>query len=211
MLSSVSIGDTEAMSKRMWWFVGGLSLAALALVAPRMYTELAYRAQITTAEAAPSERVAIVFGAGLWRGGRPTPVLYDRIATAVNLYHAGKAQILLMSGDGTTNAETRAMRQTALELGVPDNAIWSDEAGLDTYETCYRAKTLFGVERALLVTQNFHLPRALFICDGIGLPATGVSADQRDYRQSTQAWWNFREIFATANAWVDVNVRRPTP
>lgn len=199
------------MSKRMWWLVGGASLAALALVAPRVYTELAYRAHITTAESAPPERVAIVFGAGLSRNGRPTPVLYDRIATAVGLYQTGKIDTLLMSGDGTTNMETRAMRQTALELGVPDNAIWLDPAGLDTYATCYRAKALFGVTRALLVTQNFHLPRALFICDALGITAQGVMADQRTYRRSSLAYWNFREIFATANAWWDVTVARPTP
>lgn len=199
------------MSRRLWWLVGGVSLAALALVAPRVYTELTYRAHITTAEAAPPVRVAIVFGAGLSRNGRPTPVLYDRVATAVSLYQAGKADTLLMSGDGTTNAETRAMRQTALELGVPDSAIWLDPAGLDTYATCYRAKALFGVTNALLVTQNFHLPRALFICEALGLTARGVMADQRTYRRSSLAYWNFREIFATANAWWDVNVAHPTP
>ncbi len=195
----------------MWWFVGGASLAALALVAPRVYTELAYRARITTANVAPPERVAIVFGAGLWRNGRPTPVLYDRVVTAVELYHAGKVTTLLMSGDGTTNAETQAMRQTALDLGVPDKAIVLDPAGLDTYATCYRARAIFGVTQALLVTQNFHLPRALFICDALGLSASGVMADQRTYRRSALAYWNFREIFATANAWWDVAIAHPTP
>jgi vancomycin permeability regulator SanA len=195
----------------MWWLISGIGLLTAGLLAPRVYTELTYRARIVRAADAPAARVAIVFGAGLWRNGRPTPVLYDRIATAADLYHTGKANILLMSGDGTTNVETRAMRQTALDLGAPDEAIWLDEAGLDTYTTCYRAKSLFGVERALLVTQNFHLPRALFICDGLGLPAVGVSADRREYRNSSQAWWNFREVFATANAWVDVNVRKPAP
>lgn len=199
------------MSTRLWWFVGGASLAALTLIAPRVYTELAYRARITDTEAAPYQRVAIVFGAGLSRNGRPTPVLYDRIATAVSLYHAGKADTLLMSGDGTTNTETRAMRQTALDLGVPDEAIVLDPVGLDTYTTCYRAKAIFGVTEALLVTQNFHLPRALFICEALGLTARGVMADQRTYRRSSLAYWNFREIFATANAWWDVTVAHPTP
>ncbi len=191
--------------------LSGVGVTIFVLLAPGVYTHLAYRSHIYSLEEAPAERDAIVFGAGLWRNGRPTPVLYDRIATAAALYHAGKVEHLLMSGDGLTNRETLAMRQAALELGVPDSALLLDEAGLDTYATCYRAKTLFGIERALLVTQNFHLPRALFICDGLGLQATGVSADRRTYRRASQAWWNLRELFATANAWVEVNVMKPTP
>jgi len=191
--------------------LSGVGVTIFVLLAPRVYTHLAYQSHIYSLEEAPAERVAIVFGAGLGRNGRPTPVLYDRIATAADLYHAGKVEHLLMSGDGLTNRETEAMHQTALELGVPESAISLDDAGLDTYATCYRAKTLFGIERALLVTQNFHLPRALFICDGLGLEAAGVSADRRSYRRASQVWWGFRELFATANAWVEVNVVKPTP
>jgi vancomycin permeability regulator SanA len=191
--------------------LSGVGVTIFVLLAPRVYTHLAYRSHIYSLEAAPAERDAIVFGAGLWRNGRPTTVLYDRIATAAALYHAGKVEHLLMSGDGLTNRETLAMRQAALELGVPEGAIFLDEAGLDTYATCYRAKTLFGIERALLVTQSFHLPRALYICDRLGLQATGVSADRRTYRRASQAWWNLRELFATANAWMEVNVVKPTP
>ena len=77
------------MSKLRNHVFGGLCLASLALIAPRLHTEIVYRARITTVEAAPAERVAIVFGAGLWRDGRPAPVLYDRIVTAVDLYHLG--------------------------------------------------------------------------------------------------------------------------
>jgi vancomycin permeability regulator SanA len=84
-----------------------------------------------------------------------------------------------------------------------------DEAGLDTYATCARAKSVFGIDHALLITQNFHLPRALFICNSLNLTVTGVSADLRVYRRSSLAWWNFREIFATANAWLELNVTKP--
>lgn len=201
------------MSKRWWWLLGGASLAALAVVGPRLYAELAYRGRITTVEAAPAERVAIVFGAGLWRDGRPAPVLYDRVATAVDLYHQGRVQKLLLSGDNRFEDynEPGAMRQTALDLGVPDEDLVLDYAGRSTYDTCYRANAIFGVTRALLVTQNFHLPRALFTCDALGLTAQGVAADRRAYRRSAVAYWNFREVFATANAWWEVTIARPTP
>lgn len=189
----------------------GIGAALLAVFIPRLYAEARYRAHIYPLAAAPNGQVAIVFGAGLRRNGRPTPVLYDRIATAVELYRSGKVEKLLMSGDGLSNAETSAMRQAALELDVPESAILVDPGGLDTYATCYRAKAVFGVERALLVTQNFHLPRALFICDALGLAAVGVSADRRPYRQVTLNFWNFREVLATANAWWELNVTRPTP
>ena len=199
------------MGKMMRLALGGLGVAALTLLAPRVYTALKYRAQIYALNDAPTEHVAIVFGAGLRRGGRPTPVLYDRVATAAELYRLGKAGKLLMTGDGVNNAETVSMRITALEIGVPEKDIVLDPEGLDTYASCYRAKALFGIERALLVTQNFHLPRALFICDGLGLAASGISADRRQYLRRSTAWWNFREIFATANAWWELTMVKPTP
>jgi len=191
--------------------LGGVALAGLALALPRLYTALRYASAIHTPEAAPSHPLAIVFGAGLQRDGGPTPVLYDRVATAVDLYRSGKARVLLMSGDGLTHAEPSAMRQTALELGVPAEDIWVDDAGLDTYASCYRAQSKFGATEVLLVTQEFHLPRALFICEALGLTANGVSSDRRTYRNSSLAFWNFREVLATANAAWEVYVTKPIP
>jgi SanA protein len=191
----------------------GLGLAAVALVLPRLYTALRYQPHLRTPQTAPTERVAIVFGAGLTRSGLPTAVLRDRVAAAVELYRLGKVEKLLLSGDNRFENynEPGAMRQAALDMGMPDAALVLDYAGRSTYDTCYRAKAIFGVERAVLVTQNFHLPRALFICDALGLPATGVSADRHTYRRSALAWWQLREIFATANAWWDVTVAHPVP
>ncbi|MGQ0600131.1 MAG: SanA/YdcF family protein [Anaerolineales bacterium] len=191
--------------------LGSFTLAGLALVLPRLYTALRYTDAILEATAAPSRPLAVVFGAGLQRDGGPTPVLYDRVATAVELYRLGKVQTLLMSGDGLTNAEPSAMRQTALELGVPPEAILTDERGLDTYTSCYRAQVKFGASEVLLVTQEFHLPRALFICEALGLTASGVSSDRRTYRNSSLAFWNVREVLATANAWWEVYVTKPAP
>jgi SanA protein len=191
--------------------LGSLSLTALTLLGLWLYIGAKYRAQIHAVGNAPSERIAIVFGAGIRRNGMPTPVLYDRVATAVELYHAGSIEKLLLSGDGLSNAEPLAMQQAALDLGVPEDALALDHAGLSTYDTCYRAKAIFGVTHALLVTQNFHLPRALFICDALGLQASGVSADRREYLRRSQTIWNIREVFATAAAWWDVNIVHPAP
>ncbi len=188
----------------------GAGLALAALAAPRLYTAVRYQPLIRTLSDAPVEPVAIVFGAGLQRSGRPAAVLYDRIASAVELYHAGRVSQLLMSGDGLTPGrnEPEAMKRTAVELGVPAEAVWTDYEGIDTYASCQRARDAFAVQRALLVTQSFHLPRALFTCDALGIAATGVSADRRAYRQSSLTFWNLREVFATANAWWELYVAR---
>jgi len=199
--------------KKLTLALKGAGILTLTLLALRAYTTAKYRAQIHPVDDAPAERVAIVFGAGLRRNGTPTSILYDRVATAAELYRQGKVEKLLLSGDNrfADHNEPGAMRQAALALGVPDTAIVLDYAGRRTYDTCYRAKEIFGVTRALLVTQNFHLPRALMICEGLGLEAAGVSADRRAYLKRAAIVWNIRELFATAAAWWDVHVTRPVP
>lgn len=191
----------------------GLGIAVLTLGGLRLFITSKYQANIFAPADAPQERVAVVFGAGLLRNGQPTPVLYDRVAAAAELYHLGKVDKLLLSGDNrfVSYNEPGAMRKTALALGVPESALVLDYAGRSTYDTCYRAKAIFGLTRAILVTQDFHLPRALFICEALGMQVAGVSADRRDYHASSLAWWNLRETVATANAWVEVKVTHPKP
>lgn len=188
-------------------------LAGGAVVGTRLYTTWRYGTDIYSPTDAPARRVALVFGAGLTRDGRPTAVLYDRVAAAVELYRAGKVDKLLMSGDNrfVEYNEPAAMRQTAIELGVPAEDIVLDYAGRRTYDSCYRAKAIFGVTDVILVTQAFHLPRALFLCEAFGLHAVGVSADLRTYRRSSQIMWTAREFVATAAAWWDVYISRPLP
>jgi SanA protein len=165
----------------------------------------------TPGQALPVGRVAIVLGAGLWRDGSPSPVLYDRVATAVELYQAGQVKKLLMSGDNRfeTYNEPEAMRQLALRLGVPDEDIVLDYAGRRTYDSCYRAREIFGLEQAIIVTQRFHLDRALYLCESLGVQAAGVAADRRPYRYHT--WWQLREVAAIVNAWLDIHLLRPLP
>lgn len=187
-----------------------LATGALALLLPRLVTGLYALPRLKSAETVASRPAAIVFGAGLWRDGSPTPVLEDRVQTAVDLYFAGKVEKLIMSGTtiGYYN-ETRAMRNYAISLGVPNEAIIQDYGGLRTYDSCYRARHVYQLTSAILVTQKFHLPRALYVCHAIGLEGEGVAADRRIYRQRSTLWWNLREVPATLVALWEVHVQPP--
>lgn len=207
-----------SMVKRIFKFIGRVLLFAgavslLGLLLPRLITTLYALNKVHTVEDAPSERVAIIFGAGLRRDGTPTAVLRDRVQTGADLYFSGKVERLLMSGDNQSAYynEPEAMRQYAISLGVPDEAIVMDSAGTRTYNTCHRAKTVFGLESALLVTQRFHLPRALFLCNALGVQAAGVEANNLNYRRSSLLFWNIREQFATLTAFLDIFWEKPTP
>jgi len=198
----------------LWRLITVLGIVGLAgIILPRIITTLYSMNRIYQKETAPGERVAVVFGAGLRRDGTPTPILRDRVETAADLYFSGKVEKLLLSGDNrfVEYNEPGAMRLYALSLGVPDDAIVLDYAGRRTYDTCYRAKTIFGVERTLLVTQKFHLPRALFICNALGIKAAGVEAKNRQYWHGSLLIWNFREQLATLGAFLDVYINNPTP
>jgi SanA protein len=183
------------------------------LFVPRLITAIYALTRLYEVNTTPSAKVAIVFGAGLWRDGSPTPVLRDRVATAADLYFQGKVEKLLMSGDNSFDSynEPEAMRQYALRLQVPEEAIVLDYAGKRTYDTCYRAKAIFGIEEAILVTQQFHLPRALYTCRILGLPAVGVPADRRDYRRFSSMYWQARELPATLAAFLDLHITQPLP
>ena len=198
----------------LWRLIAILGIIGLAgMIIPRIITTLYSINKIYQKENAPRERVAVVFGAGLRRDGTPTPILRDRVETAADLYFSGKVEKLLMSGDNRflEYNEPGSMRDYAISLGVPAEAIVLDYAGRRTYDTCYRAKAIFGVENAVLVTQKFHLPRALFICNALGVQATGVEANNRQYWRGSLLVWNFREQLATVGAFLDVFVNAPAP
>ena len=198
----------------LWRLIAVLGIVGLAgMIIPRIITTLYSINKIYQKENAPRERVAVVFGAGLRRDETPTPILRDRVETAADLYFSGKVEKLLMSGDNSflEYNEPGSMRDYAISLGVPAEAIVLDYAGRRTYDTCYRAKAIFGVENAVLVTQKFHLPRALFICNALGVQATGVEANNRQYWRGSLLVWNFREQLATVGAFLDVFVNAPAP
>ena len=174
--------------------------------APATYSAEEYSAS----DAAP--RIAIVFGARVYRNERLSAMLRDRVDTAIDLYFAGKVDKLLLSGgqNGVEYDEPAAMMAHALERGVPAADLQPDYGGLRTYDSCYRAANIFQVEQAVLVTQEFHLPRALLLCDNLGIEVVGVKADRRDYAPGSIAWSETRETPALLAALVDL-VRRPLP
>lgn len=161
----------------------------------------------------PAKQVAIVFGAEVKKDGTPSVVLRDRVETAVTLYKSGKVEKLLMSGDNrfVDYNEPESMRHYALTLGVPDADIVLDYAGRRTYDTCYRAKEIFGVNSIVLVTQGFHLPRALFLCNALGMDAIGVEAENYYYLKRLRLFWNVRELLASVQSVLDVYLLRPLP
>ena len=190
--------------------ISGITILAIA----RLITAINSRGRIyENAVDVPQARVAIVFGAGLYRDGSPTPVLRDRVEAASELYFQGKVQKILMSGDNRFENydEPTAMHDYAIELGIPEEDIVRDYAGRSTYDTCYRANAIFGLDEAILVTQEFHLPRAIYLCDKLGVQSSGLSADNRYYLKRSRLFWNIRESLATVTALWDVHIAHPLP
>lgn len=170
-----------------------------------------YRDVMTTDAAAVSAPVAIVFGAGYWPSGALSDVLRDRLDAAIELYEAGSVRKLLFSGDNRVEDynEPAKMLDYALRRGVPREDIVLDYAGRRTYDTCYRARDIFKVERAVLVTQSYHQPRALLTCRTLGLDAVGYVADRQRYVDIE--WYRLREVPALWLAWWDLRITHPEP
>lgn len=185
---------------------GGLFIVGL-----RWWTDQRGKALSYDLATAPERDVAVVFGAGVWPDGRLSAILADRVETAVELYRLGKVRKLLMTGDNSHPLynEPERMREYAVARGVPAEDIVLDYAGRRTYDSCYRAVRIFCVDEAILVTQSYHLDRALFTANALGLDAVGVAADRQEYRFIVRYWW--RELLATPVAWWQVMITRPEP
>ncbi|MBK6328670.1 MAG: YdcF family protein [Chloroflexi bacterium] len=194
----------------LWLAVGLIVVASLPFFW-RTAVKWYYQRHIYAAELAPTQRTAIVFGAAVYGNGRLSPILRDRVETAVQLYKSGQVDKILMSGDNQTvdYDEPSAMVAYAVAQGVPPEDVQPDYGGRRTYDTCFRARDIFHVEKAILVTQAFHLPRALFTCRQLGVTAVGVSADLQPYRGAR--WYELRETGATLVALWDVVRQNPPP
>ncbi len=180
-------------------------LALLGAFALSHFVQVRYEDRIIPRSAAPQAPVALVFGAGLAPGGVPSAVLAQRLDTAIALWKAGRVQSVLVSGDNSDrfHDETHAMRRYLLERGLPETAVRGDDSGLSTYDSCVRAFTVFEVRKALLVTQRFHLPRALFIANSVGMDAWGVAADEG---QPSTRRYAVREMFSRVLALAMVTI-----
>lgn len=136
----------------------------------------------------------IVLGASVRADGTPSDILADRLDDAIALYEAGAASVIVMSGDGATASynEPEAMRAYAIAHGVPESAIICDTAGFSTYESMYNAATVYGFTRVIVATQTYHLYRALYAGQGLGMETIGVASDYHSYENQTT--FDLREI-----------------
>lgn len=162
----------------------------------------------TTADV-PRTEVAVVFGAGLWRG-EPSPYLAHRLDAAAELYRDGRVEVVLVTGDNSREDydEPDAMRTYLTDRGVPDARIVSDYAGFDTWDSCVRAKKIFGVDKAVLISQGFHIRRAVALCEEAGVTSYGVGVDA--VHDVTWYYGGAREVLAAGKALLDA-VFEPDP
>ncbi len=189
-----------------------IPLAALALIEIQLFATT--HGQIYRDVAAvPARQVAIVFGAQVLPGGQLSVALAHRVDAAIALYRAGKVRRLLMTGDNREDNydEPDAMRAYAIAHGVPAGAILTDPAGLRTYDSCYRARSVFDIapDDAIVVSQAYHLPRAIFTCDGLDVRVIGFVADPFGGPRGREA--ELREHPARWLAWWQIVVEHPIP
>lgn len=185
-------------------------LLGIVALLPWGWVRLASHDHLHSPDDAPSAPVALVLGAGLEASGRPSPFLAGRLDVAVRLYETGRVRALLVSGDNrfTDYDEPTAMRDYLVARGVPADHVVRDFAGRDTYDSCVRARRIFGAERVLVVSQAYHLPRAVATCRAVGLDAEGVG--DTTARRYTDVWrrGEQREVVASVKTVLDIVTRR---
>ncbi len=161
-------------------------------------------------ECAPAQ-AAVLLGAGVYSGKRVSPVVYDRIIAAVELYRAGRVGKILVTGDHGTPYydEVNTIHHWLRKKEVPERDIFTDYAGFSTYDSMVRAREVFAVESAILVTQEYHLPRALHIASSLGIKAQGLVPDRREYRHIAR--YTAREIPARVKDFFYAEVLKPVP
>ncbi|GAB2751795.1 SanA/YdcF family protein [Streptomyces bullii] len=197
---------TRAGQRRLVRVVMGLCVLALL---PATWMRLVSGDRLRTAADVPRTEVAVVFGAGLW-AGEPSPYLAHRLDAAAKLYREGRIEVVLVTGDNSRKDydEPDAMRAYLTRHGVPDARIVSDYAGFDTWDSCVRAKKIFGVDRAVLISQGFHIRRAVALCQAAGVTSYGVGVDA--VHDATWYYGGAREILAASKAAWDAAFR-PDP
>jgi SanA protein len=189
--------------RRIAWGVGGLALVTALLVgALNAYVVLSEHGNATDqVNRVPDAQVALVLGAAVEPDGHMSQMLADRVQRAEQLWRAGKVQRILVSGDHHTWAydEPDTMRKALQAAGVPGRDIFTDHAGFDTWDSMVRARKVFGVQSAIVVTQGFHMPRALYLAARAGLDAHGLTSDLHGYGRQGQLS-SLREVLARVKA-----------
>ncbi len=188
----------KAFKKWFWWIIVPAALALCVLIftlTVNLVVVCSVRDDIGEDFSESSEVYAVVLGAKVHEGGRLSDMLHDRMDAAIALYQEGKVQKLLLSGDGSGEwSEVKYMKLYALENGVREEDIVEDPEGYSTYETMQRAKSVYGTENIVAVTQSYHLYRAMYIARDMGMNVKGASADLDVY--SGQLYRDIREILA---------------
>lgn len=198
---------------RFFAFIGIVIVVIVAVFAlTNAYVVVSQRSRIVSdQEAAASNANAIlVLGASVLPDGTPSGILQDRLNAAIRLYEEGAAPKIIMSGDGgdASYNEPGAMKMYAIAQGVPSEDIFCDRAGFNTYDSMYRAKHVFGVQNLIVVTQSYHLTRALFSANHLGMSAVGVASDAGVYTNQTE--YDLREIPARTKDFFQVLINKPS-
>lgn len=182
----------------------------IAVALPVAVVQVSGRHHVVDLADAPSRTVALVLGAGLRPDGSPSTYLARRLDAAVDLYGRGVVRGVLVSGDSSTVGydEPTAMKDYLVRQGVPADVVLQDFAGLDTHDSAVRARTVFGVQDAIVVTQDYHLPRAVFSARAAGIDAVGVAVSSASVTPSQLATWKARDLLASWKAAVDALVGR---
>lgn len=185
-------------------------LIILVCLSPYIVVGIATAGRLQSLDEVEPHDVAVVFGAGLY-GDQPSPYLRGRLIVARDLFLAGKVKVILLTGDNLTpyHNEPEVMMNWLIDNGIPADKIVADFAGEDTYSSCVRALKIFGVSKAILVTQTYHLPRAITTCRLVGVDAVGVG-DLSVKEENPTSWRRYvlREIPATANMLYEVLTQR---
>ncbi|MGW0433428.1 SanA/YdcF family protein [Micromonospora sp. NPDC003197] len=194
----------------MFVLVPGLLVVSGAVVASTLWIRSEAEGRVYSAESVPPAPVALVLGAQVYDDGTPSSFLEARLALAKRLYDEGKVRALLVSGDHGSweYDEPGAMRRWLVEHGVPESKVVMDHAGFDTYDSCVRAQQIFGVQELIVVTQSFHVRRAVTVCRQLGLAAVGVGDDSVSRFDRAWRWGSLREYGAAVKAAFDVLSRR---
>lgn len=184
--------------------------AAIVLFIDR-FVVVSVKSRIVEADEAPDATAILVLGASVFGNGQVSDILKDRLDTALDLYRSKKAGRILVSGDhGSVDYdEVGTMKRYLTDRKVPASAIFMDHAGFSTYESMYRAKAVFEVDRVIIVTQQYHLSRAVFVGRSLGLDAYGVAADKRSYRDMDK--YRLREVLARNKDFYLSRIWKPVP
>jgi vancomycin permeability regulator SanA len=196
-------GVKTVLIKILFWLIFLCVITILAVTGINLYMVNSVSDKILSLEDAKDldADCIIVLGAGIRKDNTPTNMLEDRIIIGDKLYLEGAAPKLLMSGDHGSKDydEVNVMKNYSIKEGVLSEDIFMDHAGFETYDSMYRAKEIFGAKKVIIVTQQYHLYRALYIANSLGLEAYGVPSDLRYYSKK-MIYWQFREYLSRVKA-----------